>query len=464
MLKATATNLASGESLDLNEISLNGAGVEAIAGMTGLGLPPVEVQWFEGAGDGAQARNVRVQPRDVDIPLWVSSANRTALKAKVKAISRVFCNGTVRITLTDDTDGSVLYADFMRVGGGAHIYGVDTTGETDWTSVMTLRAGNPYWALQNPVSITRAFTATDSFTLTNNGAVSALPKWTFQGPLTVAEVTNTGTGQTFKWTGNLNQGDTLTIDSQAGTVKDQTGANRYAGMSTSPDLFALRPGNTAVTVKITKPALVVRRNYVTNPSFEGGTHDWTVSDDSGATSSSRVAVVTAGDGSKYLQVGRNEVTGTSLVRVTARKTITGLPVGATLQLRADFRAINPAATSFPPLFRVWLGGPLTAPIADYTTNTGFTSLDFTVPASGSIQLEVQERMDYGNGVVSYGAIIDKIYVGLAGSYFDGSTPDAGGIDYAWVGTANASQSTATPLANPNPSVSVGWQEREWMVV
>jgi hypothetical protein len=42
--------------------------------------------------------------------------------------------------------------------------------------------------------------------------------------------------------------------------------------------------------------------------------------------------------------------------------------------------------------------------------------------------------------------VDSVIVELASTYtgyFDGNTPDAGGVDYAWTGTANASTSTAT---------------------
>lgn len=96
------------------------------------------------------------------------------------------------------------------------------------------------------------------------------------------------------------------------------------------------------------------------------------------------------------------------------------------------------------------GAPITAlvplqtivlnPGAGYTLFSGVYNLP---AAAAAIQL-----VAYTNGNVPLGELlaVDGVMIEQAsavGTYFDGATPDAGGVDYAWSGTADNSASTAT---------------------
>jgi hypothetical protein len=60
------------DTLDLDYVLKQGRGIQVLTGVTGLGLAAKQVQWLEGAGDGATYRGRRVLARDIDLPLLIS--------------------------------------------------------------------------------------------------------------------------------------------------------------------------------------------------------------------------------------------------------------------------------------------------------------------------------------------------------------------------------------------------------
>lgn len=251
------------DTLNLNEVAEVGTGVQATAGVSGLGLPPVSVRWLEGAGDGAVYRGRRVLARDIDIPLDIVGRDRNHFKQLTVRLAKMLAGPcTLRILEDDDTDW---HTEVVRVGGGEYLYGADTTGNKDLQTVITLRAGDPYWTssrasnarvgavvggtsfvssfLSMPVASSQAI---GSMTLENTGDAVAYPVWTIVGPgesfLAVSPA-----GEQLKWDGELLAGQQLTIDTRKGTVVDQSGANRYAELDTAPRFWSIEPGiSTAV--------------------------------------------------------------------------------------------------------------------------------------------------------------------------------------------------------------------------
>lgn len=445
-----------GEVLDLNEITVNGKGVEVVSGMTGLGLPPVDVQWFEGAGDGARPRSVRVQPRDLDLPLVVMTDNRSELKAKIAKIARIMSR-PMTLKVWDGTD--YMWCNVLRVGGGTYATGEDTNGETDWQTVVTLRAGDPYWYSSTQRAMIRPASLNDTYTLTNTGTAEAFPVWLFTGALSYLKVFNNTTGEWFEWAGTLNSGDTLTIDTKAVTVKDQLGTNRYSGLGLAPELFALVPGDNSITITMVQYTGVNRINYVPVPNFSGTTHDWTISPAGQASvSGGRLVVGVAGT-----------YTSGTHTTTTGRKSWSGLPANTALQFRATISAPSGTAdaTFGPRTLYVTIDGVTKS----YTVKSGETkdiAIDFTTGSSTTVDVKAVE----GNSVLSGSKVqffpiqIDNLYIGVPGPYFDGSTPANYLYTYAWTGTANASTSTeskiiATPVA---PTSAVSYVPRDWMVV
>ncbi|MGW7434726.1 phage distal tail protein [Streptomyces sp. NPDC054849] len=250
--------LSSGaDTLDLNEIADKGLGFQAKTGVTGFGLPPVAVQWLEGAGDGAVYRRRRVLPRDIDIPIEILARNRRDLQAHLSRLALALA-GRCTLTLQND-DGTRWVTDVYRVGGGEFTYGVETIGETEFETVVTFRAPDPYWT--SSVTETRQITGATSapflsslskltvaasqaigtIQLDNSGDAEAYPIWKIHGPGNTFTAVSPS-GDRLRWNGTLTAGQVLTIDTKKGTVTDQSGANRYDQLDAAPRFWTVQPG------------------------------------------------------------------------------------------------------------------------------------------------------------------------------------------------------------------------------
>ncbi|MEX1655512.1 phage tail domain-containing protein [Streptomyces pseudovenezuelae] len=254
------------DQVDLNEIDEKGVGFQAKSGVTGLGLPPVSVQWLEGAGDGATYRGTRVQTRDIDVPIEILANDRSDLQAKLSRLALVLAGGC-SLVLVDD-DGTSWSTQVYRVGGGEYSYGGDTIGKREFQTVITFRAGDPYFtsSVQQVRTVSGAV-ATSSFltslttltvapsqaigqiNLSNSGDAAAYPVWEVRGPGDHFVATSP-TGETLKWNGTLTASQKLIIDTRKGTVKDETGANRYDLLDTAPRFWTVQPGESTAVASL----------------------------------------------------------------------------------------------------------------------------------------------------------------------------------------------------------------------
>ncbi|MFG2923879.1 phage tail family protein [Streptomyces sp. NPDC048305] len=253
------------DTLDLNEIMDKGLGYQAKTGVTGFGLPPVSVQWLEGAGDGATFRRRRVLTRDIDIPLEILARDRQHLQ---ELTDRLALAVSERCTLTVlDDDGTRWTTDVYRTGGGEYAYGSDTTGEREFQTVITFRSPDPYWTsseaqiryiggetagafLSNLVKVTvSASQAIGEIQLDNRGNADAYPIWEITGPGTKFLAVSPS-GERLAWTGTLAANQRLIIDTRKGTVVDQAGDNRYAELEEAPRFWTVKPGLSTATAQL----------------------------------------------------------------------------------------------------------------------------------------------------------------------------------------------------------------------
>ncbi|MFI9228977.1 phage distal tail protein [Streptomyces rimosus] len=247
--------------LDLNGVQVRGTGFQATAGLTGLGLPAVEAQWLEGAGDGARFRGQRVLPRDLDMPLDIVGQDRDHLRSLVSRLARAMAS-ECSLVLVDEAGGR-WSTPVHRVGGGEISLG---GGERDLQTVITFRAPDPFFTAST-VSVQRvggdtsaapflsslvklpvaASQAIGDIQLDNIGDVPAYPVWEIHGPGRDLTVTSPA-GETLRWTGALKAGDRLIVDTRSGTVRDGTGANRYALLAPAPRFWTVPPGTSTASV------------------------------------------------------------------------------------------------------------------------------------------------------------------------------------------------------------------------
>jgi hypothetical protein len=252
--------LVSGNDLiRLDEQEREGLGFQAHTGVTGLGLPNVSVQWLEGAGDGAVYRGSRTLPRDIDIPMSLLARDREHLKAMTSRLAVALSRECTLLMYEDD--GTSWFSRVHRVGGGSYVYGADTKGERELATVVTLRAGDPYWTSSEPkqqtlgLGQTRGLLAPGSLSmlqvrasqtigtvrLENPGDAPAYPVWLLKGPGSNFKATSP-TGEVLHWEGVLLAGETVRIDTKTGSVTDGTGANRYADLAPAPRMWRIPPG------------------------------------------------------------------------------------------------------------------------------------------------------------------------------------------------------------------------------
>ncbi|WP_327068720.1 phage tail family protein [Kitasatospora sp. NBC_01302] len=251
--------------LNLNEVQEKGTGFQALTGMTGAGLPPVSVQWLEGAGDGSVYRGRRVLSRDIDLPLDIVGRDRAHLADLLSRLARVLAEPCTLALVNED--GSRWTTEVVRTGGGDVTYGQSTTGERDLQTVLTLRA-DPYFTsseasfqviggdtktaslLSNLASLpVAASQAIGSITLENAGDSVAYPVWEIHGPGYGFQAVSPDK-ETLAWGGTIAAGEVLTVDARTGSVVDQAGTNRYADLAPAPRFWSIKPGLSTATAQL----------------------------------------------------------------------------------------------------------------------------------------------------------------------------------------------------------------------
>lgn len=262
------TLVSSTDTINLDDVLLFGTGMQALSGATGLGFPEVSAQWMEGAGDGAVYRGSRLRSRDIDLPIHLVADSRPRLQELVARLELMLASGPVQLRWYED-DGTYWSTQVAWQGGGSWTYGADTIGERDLTTVITLRAGSPYWTYSVSTSemvrntgagrgllngsLTRlrvtASQAIGSIRLNNIGTAPAYPVWTVAGP-GGNFIARSPTGQQLRWTGTLAAGERLILDCRTASVTDGTGANRYAALTTAPKFWPVPPGTSVAVASL----------------------------------------------------------------------------------------------------------------------------------------------------------------------------------------------------------------------
>jgi hypothetical protein len=253
-------------SVDLYPWLKGNKGIEALAGIKGFGWPDVVNRWFEGAGDGAVFRGSRTLPRDIDLPLTAEADDRAGLLSMLSTLALILdpYDGTARIDFMLP-DGELWFVDVVREGGGDWDRMKDTDNDKYINTVVSLRAGDPFWTRTRPdqftvrqdasgrglmpyiakleVSSSGAFGIRD---VVNIGDARAWPFWTLKGPFT--SFTFVGPkGETIAWSGSILVGNGIYIDTKNGTLKDFNGVNKYDGLASAPKFWSIAPGTAVVS-------------------------------------------------------------------------------------------------------------------------------------------------------------------------------------------------------------------------
>lgn len=240
--------LSSGDlTLDLDGLLNGPAGTQLLEGLAGAGLPPVEVQWSEGAGHGAAYRGSRLLPRDFDLPLLLSAPTRAGLNAQLSTLARILDpmdGGTALLRATVPGVGTYQMA-VVRVGGGNITHAAGSIGLRHggaWLeTVIQLRAGDPLWHSVEASSAVIS-SAGGTVSLNNTGDARAWPIWTLTGYSLGLSITGPA-GQTLSFYGGYDNGETIIIDSVNSRITlARTGQSLYHALDPAPRFIPLEPG------------------------------------------------------------------------------------------------------------------------------------------------------------------------------------------------------------------------------
>lgn len=231
---------------------------------TGFGIPPAEVRIESSAGDGGVFRHSKRGIRDVDLSVTVLGTDRSDVQTKLRRLSRLLQDTSGPTQLVAQYDGGdSLSMEIHYVGGAESQWG--SNGGLVWNRwTLSFQAPNPFWQSTDleTFEISTGNTGrgllpqlsklrvSSSQTLgvievDNGGDVPAFPVWELTGPVTNLVVSNGS--QSFSFA-EIFGGQTITIDTEAGTVVDQNGDNKYALLGPAPKFFRLPPGESSVSI------------------------------------------------------------------------------------------------------------------------------------------------------------------------------------------------------------------------
>ncbi|GAA4911230.1 phage distal tail protein [Streptomonospora salina] len=265
---------AAGEDVPLSDI---GRGYAVLEGARGLAMPTYQLYQSDSLLDGTVIRGTRTEARELFLPIYLEDETRQTVLEKRRALAQAFNpaaadgGGDGVLTIAEDT-GQKRRISARYVSGMDGPEGGSDTG-MDWATYgLTLLAAQPYWERDPitmrwslepvtdtwlpilPVQVRDSGVVGEGMTITNPGTVRSWPVWTITGPLDgTAIMRNLSTDQSTEFTSTLAAGETITIDTRPRrkTVRDGTGANRFAELALGSVLWPLRPGPNTVDIVLT---------------------------------------------------------------------------------------------------------------------------------------------------------------------------------------------------------------------
>lgn len=234
-------------------------------GFLGFGIPPAQVRIEASAGDGGVYRHSKKGVRDIDMAVTIIGTDRADVQTKLRRLSRLLqdTSGPTQV-VANYSDGSSLVLEAHYVGGAESQWG--SNAGLIWNRwALSFQCPSPYWesGIAEEFTVTTGNTGrgllpqlsklkvTSSqvfgvITVDNEGDVPAYPTWYFRGPLSDLTVTN-GT-QSFSFDVAILEGETITVNTETGSVTDDGGVNRYSDLAAAPKLFRIPPGESSISI------------------------------------------------------------------------------------------------------------------------------------------------------------------------------------------------------------------------
>lgn len=246
-------------------IDLDGVDYILEPGMVGLGIAPTSVRVEESAGNGGVWRHSKRLSRDVDLPITVVGTSASDVEAKLRRLAKLTQDrfGPTQLVATYE-DESSLALELHYTGGAEGEWG-ENQGTTWARWTLSFKAPQPFWTSTSSETFTvtsgntgrgllpslskllvSSSSALGVVSVDSTADVDSYPVWTIVGPITDFVASN-GT-QSFTIEGTIAAGETYFVDTEAGTVVNQSGENVYGQLGPAPKLFPIPPGQTTIQV------------------------------------------------------------------------------------------------------------------------------------------------------------------------------------------------------------------------
>lgn len=251
----------------------------------GFGIPPAQVRIEASAGDGGVYRHSKKGVRDIDMAVTIIGTDRADVQTKLRRLSRLLqdTSGPTLVKANYST-GESLSLEAHYVGGAESQWG-SNAGQVWNRWLLSFQCPTPYWES----GATEEFTVTTGntgrgllpqltklkvtssqvfgvITVDNEGDVPAYPTWYLRGPLSDITITN-GT-QSFSLEESIDDGETITINTETGEVTDDLGNNRYSILAPAPKLFRIPPGESSVSINAVAATAEAEARLEYSPLFE----------------------------------------------------------------------------------------------------------------------------------------------------------------------------------------------------
>ena len=252
---------------------------------TGFGIPTPQVRIEASAGGGGVFRHSKRGIRSIDMAVTILGTDRADVQTKLRRLSRLLqdTSGPTKVFANYSDDTSV-FLEAHYVGGAESQWGADAG--LVWNRwVLSFQCPSPYWesGIAEEFTVTTGNTGrgllpqltklkvTSSqvfgvITVDNAGDVPAYPIWYLRGPLSDITITN-GT-QSFSFVESIDEGETITINTETGTVTDDSGNNRYNMLSPAPKLFRIPPGTSSVSINAVAGSSFAEARLEYSPLYE----------------------------------------------------------------------------------------------------------------------------------------------------------------------------------------------------
>ncbi|MHB9005170.1 MAG: phage distal tail protein [Coriobacteriia bacterium] len=243
---------------------------EILRGRRGAFNPPISfVEEEVPLQPGSRMRQVKVLPRDVDLPILIRGTDVDDVRYKIAGLLELLDPergaGKLRVKAGDGTqlDLNCYHSGGLEGDEGGEVWG------PDWCrAVISFRAVDPFWYQTYPESSRYSIGDASPFlpllplniapstlfvpgvVINNPGQVETWPVWTIVGPGSDITLQNETTGESIVISITLGALEELEIDTRPGykTVRHGDGTNAYDHLSATSSLWPLVKGNNTVNL------------------------------------------------------------------------------------------------------------------------------------------------------------------------------------------------------------------------